>query len=78
MSETDRDFGRLETRVDGLDDWVTEQKIWMKSIEEKVDRVLTALNMGKGAGILLFKLGGFLVTCAMALAWLWDHILKGK
>ena len=69
MGETEKDIGRLEGRVDALEGW-------MRSIDEKVDKILTALNMGRGAGWALLKVGGVVVLLVMAGGWAYDHLLK--
>jgi len=68
-AETERDIGRLEGRVDAIEGW-------MQSIDGKVDKILAALNMGRGAGWALFKIGSVIVLILMAGAWLWDHAAK--
>jgi hypothetical protein len=42
-------------------------------IEAKLDRLVSAAAMGKGAFWLLMKLGGLLVMGAGAVAWAADH-----
>ena len=62
--------GQLDGRVTALEDWV-------KSIDEKLDRLIAAANMGRGAWWALVKLGGVLVMGIGAAAWAWEHLLKG-
>lgn len=69
MGETEKDVGRLEGRVDGLEGR-------LQSIEEKVDRLLAAAHMGRGAWGAVLRIGGMLVMLAGAFAWIWDHIPK--
>lgn len=56
----------LETRVAG-------QETWLKDIDNKLDKIMEAINMGKGAGWLLVKFGAFLIVVGGAFAWLWEH-----
>ncbi len=59
-------LARLEARADGTDKW-------LQSIDGKVDELLAAANMGKGAWILLLKLGAVVAAIATVIAWLLDH-----
>lgn len=47
---------------------------WLKSIDSKVEEVRTAAHMGKGAWVLLLKLGGIIAAIAAFVAWLLDKI----
>lgn len=50
---------KLSDKVDGLD--------------IKLDAILKAAHMGKGAWILLLKLGGVLTAIAVAVGWIFDR-----
>lgn len=67
MSSVEERLATLETKVEG-------QENWLKSIDGKLDDVIAAMNMGKGAWYLLLKVGAVLVAVAGAVAWVADHI----
>jgi hypothetical protein len=52
-------------------------KVVMASIADDVAVIREAASMGKGAWILLLKLGGMMAAIAVAIAWILDH-LSGK
>lgn len=58
---------KLEARVDG-------QEAWMRDIDAKLDTLIAAANMGRGAWWMLLKMGGLLVVIAGAGAWLYEKI----
>lgn len=69
-------LARLEVRADGND-------AWLRSIDTKVDRLVEAMNMGKGAWVLVLKAGAVLVALAGAVgsmvaaaAWVFDKFHK--
>lgn len=62
-------LARLETRVDGTD-------AWLGKIDEKVDRLLTAAAMGKGAWWAILRVGGLIVLALGAVGWILDHVLR--
>ncbi len=66
----ERDVGAIEARLDNLEKW-------MADIDRKVDRLLAAAAMGKGAWWATLKIGGLLILIAGAGAWVFDH-LGGK
>lgn len=66
MGENDKDIGRLEGRVDSLEDW-------MRSIDGKVDQLLVAAHMGRGAWAATLRIGGLIVAAASALAWIYEQ-----
>ena len=61
--------GQLDGRVEALEDWV-------KSINQKLDTLIAAANMGRGAWWALVKVGGTLVMAAGACAWFYEHVIK--
>lgn len=79
MSDIARDFGRLEGRLEALEEKVTviERSIdeRLAGIERKLDRLTDAFNMGRGAAITLAKLGGLLLLACGALAWFIDRAI---
>lgn len=48
----------------------------MEGMDNKLDQLVEAANMGKGAWWLSVKIGGFIVTVLAGLAWLWQHALQ--
>lgn len=48
----------------------------MEGMDNKLDQLVEAANMGKGAWWLSVKIGGFIVTVIAGLAWLWQHVLQ--
>jgi hypothetical protein len=57
----------LETKVEG-------QEKWLKSMDDKLDTLIAAMNMGKGAWYLLLKIGAVGVAIAGLVAWIGDHL----
>jgi hypothetical protein len=78
MPEVDRDLGRLEGR---LDEFIEARVARDKRTDERFDRLeakvqslLDAANMGKGAWWLSVKIGGIIMTVMAAMAYLVDKI----
>lgn len=78
MPEVDRDLGRLEGR---LDEFIEARVARDKRTDERFDRLeakvqslLDAANMGKGAWWLSVKIGGLIMTVIAAVAYLVDKI----
>lgn len=68
MSEIDpREFGRLEAEVKALTKSVED-------MDKKLDQLVEAANMGKGAWWVSVKVGGVLVTASAGIAWIWGHL----
>lgn len=53
---------------------MTNMKVLLSSIADDVAEIREAASMGKGAWILLLKLGGVLTAIAVAVAWVVDHL----
>lgn len=66
--ERDR-LARLEATVAG-------QQKWLEDIDKKLDDLLAAANMGKGAWWVMLRIGGVLVVIGGAAAWLIDKVWK--
>lgn len=64
-------LGEHEGRLDSLEKWVT-------SIDGKLDQLIAAANMGRGAWWAFVKLGGLILMGLAALGWIYDHALRGK
>jgi len=68
-----RDLGRLEGRLDEFikareaRDTLTDERF--DRLESKVQALLDAANMGKGAWWLALKVGGLMTVIATAFAW---------
>jgi len=77
----DRDIGRLQAEVVALEKRLhgSEKRVEarLESIEEKVQQILDAANMGKGAWWLVLKIGAVLSAFAAAFAWIWEHLRIG-
>jgi hypothetical protein len=78
MDDMARDVGRLEGRLQALEDKVSivERSIdeRLGAIEQKLDRLTEAFNMGRGAAITVAKLGGLLLLASGTVAWFVDHM----
>lgn len=76
--ELNRDLGRLEGRLDEFiearvtRDKKTDQRF--DRLEEKLQGLLDAANMGKGAWWFGLKVGGAVVAVASGFAWMLDKI----
>lgn len=78
MPEVNRDLGRLEGR---LDEFIEARVARDKRTDERFDRLeakvqslLDAANMGKGAWWMSVKIGGLIMTVMAAVAYLVDKI----
>ena len=70
MTPEERDrLTAVETRVETI-------QIWLKSIDHKLDELVAAANMGRGAWWIIMKIGGLLVVCGAGIAWLVDKLWK--
>lgn len=68
MSPEERDrLTRLEVKVE-----TQEQKLG--AMDTKLDQLLEAAAMGKGAWWIMLKIGGIGVLILGGIAWLWDHV----
>jgi len=59
-------IAKLETRQEGTD-------AWLKEIDAKLDQLIAAANMGRGAWWALLKIGGLLLLLVGAAAWIWER-----
>lgn len=55
---------------------VANMKGRLEEMDAKLDQLVEAANMGKGAWWLSVKAGGIIVTALAGLAWLWQHVLQ--
>ena len=67
MTTAEERIAALEVKVEG-------QEKWLRSIDDKLDTVIAAMNMGKGAWFLLLKVGAALAALAGLIAWIGDHL----
>lgn len=76
--EVNRDLGRLEGRLEELiqtraaHDKQTDERF--DRLEAKVQLLLDAANMGKGAWWLLLKVGGVMTAFVAMLSWAFDKM----
>jgi len=77
--ELNRDLGRLEGR---LDEFILARVARDKRTDERFDRLeakvqllLDAANMGKGAWWLALKIGGLLTVVGSAFAWVFGKVM---
>lgn len=69
MSDVDRDIGALEARLTIAEDQLRE-------MNAKLDCLLAAAAMGRGAWWAMLRMGGVLVLAVGAIGWLWDHVKR--
>lgn len=64
-------LARLETKVEG-------QKDWLESIAGDVKALRDQASMGKGALMLLLKIGGGMTIVVAAVVWVFEklHVIK--
>lgn len=76
--EVNRDLGRLEGRLEELiqtraaHDKATDERF--DRLEAKVQMLLDAANMGKGAWWLLLKIGGVMTALVALVSWVIDKV----
>lgn len=46
----------------------------LSDMDGKLDQIIAAANMGKGAWLVAVKAGGIIATIAAGAAWLWQHV----
>jgi hypothetical protein len=63
-----------EERLARVETLVAEQKEDIRLLTEKVDRLLEAAHMGKGAWWLILRLGVVIAALVGAAAWLFDRM----
>ncbi|HVO17343.1 MAG TPA: hypothetical protein VMV26_19125 [Alphaproteobacteria bacterium] len=65
---------RERERLARVEQKVADMEPWLREIDEKLDRLIAAANMGQGAWLAALKLGGLLVLATGAVAWLYDRV----
>lgn len=74
----ERDLGKLEGRLDEFiearvaRDKKTDERL--DRIEQKVQQLLDAANMGKGAWWMALKVGGFMTGVGAAAHWVFERV----
>lgn len=53
---------------------VSNMKARLEDMDKKLDQLVEAANMGKGAWWVSVKVGGVLVTASAGIAWIWGHL----
>jgi hypothetical protein len=71
-------LGTAEERIASLEAKVEGQEKWLRSIDDKLDTLIAAMNMGRGAWYLLLKIGAFIVAAATVISWLSDRLILPK
>jgi hypothetical protein len=46
----------------------------IEDMDKKLDQIIAAANMGKGAWLAAVKAGGIIATLGAGAAWLWGHL----
>ncbi len=62
-----KDIGALQADMANIKATVSE-------MDRKLDELVSAANMGKGAWWVSVKVGGAIVTILAAFAWVWQHV----
>jgi hypothetical protein len=62
-----KDIGALQADMANIKATVSE-------MDRKLDELVSAANMGKGAWWASVKVGGVIVTILAAFAWIWQHV----
>ena len=64
----------LEERLAVVEARQKSQEEWLRSIDEKLDKVVAAINMGRGAWLAIIRMGAIIVPIAGFFAWAADKI----
>jgi hypothetical protein len=62
-----QEIGALKAEVGNM-------KSRLEEMDGKLDQLVEAANMGKGAWWMSVKVGGVLVTASAGIAWIWQHV----
>ena len=63
-----------EERIAALEEWKRSTEAWLGGMDRKLDQLIAAANMGKGAWWIVIKIGGLVVLGLGALGWALDHL----
>jgi hypothetical protein len=63
-----------EERIAALEEWKRSTEGWLGGMDRKLDQLIAAANMGKGAWWIVIKIGGLVVLSLGALGWVLDHL----
>jgi len=69
MATPEERIAALEARMNGTD-------AWLKDIDAKLDSLVAAANMGRGAWWIILRIGGVLVVVGGAIGWVIDKVWK--
>jgi hypothetical protein len=69
MATPEERIAALEARMNGTD-------AWLKDIDAKLDALVAAANMGKGAWWIILRIGGLLVVVGGAIGWVIDKVWR--
>lgn len=69
MATPEERIAALEARQAGTD-------AWLKDIDAKLDELIAAANMGKGAWWIILRIGGVLVVVGGAIGWVIDRVWR--
>ena len=72
---TDQTILNHAAEIGALKAEVGNMKSRLEEIDEKLDRIIAAANMGRGAWLVSLKAGGVLVTLGAGVAWVWNHVI---
>lgn len=63
-----------EERIASLEEWKRSTEQWLGGMDKKLDQLIAAANMGKGAWWLFIKIGGAAVMVVGAVSWVAEHL----
>ena len=63
-----------EERIASLEEWKRSTEQWLGGMDRKLDQLIAAANMGKGAWWLFIKIGGAAVMVVGAVSWVAEHL----
>jgi hypothetical protein len=72
MSPAEEPIGERIARLEAGAGMTSAQ---LNRLEQKVDKLLEAFNMGRGGAVAIAKMGGLVLVLAGGLAWLWQNVL---
>lgn len=72
MPATDVILARLEVEVEHLKKDVERQGEMIQEMSSKVQLLLDAANMGRGAWWIILKIGAFMSAASMAALWIYE------
>lgn len=64
---------KLSERISAMEAKQDTTHAWVRDIDAKVDKLVEAVALGKGAGMAVLKMGAGLVAVAAGLVWIGQH-----